>query len=118
MTTKPTADDAVSVSPATGEALQYLEDAAAYFRSVGMHGRQAQIEAAIDRLIVLDGATPPADAALADVLRLIDEQFGHAADVGATYIAFTQDETKRIAAALRARAVPAARPSGDGKGGE
>ena len=51
-------------------------------------------------------ATPPADAALADVLRLIDEQFGHAADVGATYIAFTQEETKRIAAALRARAVP------------
>jgi len=51
-------------------------------------------------------STPPADAALADVLRLIDEQFGHAADVGAIYIAFTQEETKRIAAALRARAVP------------
>lgn len=48
----------------------------------------------------------PADEALADVLRLIDEQFGHAADVGATYIAFTQEETKRIAAALRAREVP------------
>ena len=65
-----------------------------------------QEAADIDWLIARATATPPADAELADVLRLIDEQFGHAADVGATYIAFTQEETKRIAAALRARAVP------------
>jgi len=74
----------------------------------GWSGELTEPERAVveNRLPVRE-ATPPADAALAaDVLRLIDEQFSHAADVGATYIAFTQEETKRIAAALRARAVP------------
>lgn len=42
------------------------------------------------------------DAALADLLKVVESQLGHAADVGATYVAFTRDETMRIAAALRA----------------
>ena len=58
-------------------------------------------------------ATPPADAALADVLKVVECQLGHAADVSATYVAFTRDETMQIRAALLA-----ARHSGDGKGGE
>ena len=52
-------------------------------------------------------ATPPADAALADVLKIVESQLGHAADVGATYVAFTRDETIRIAARLRALSQPA-----------
>jgi len=48
-------------------------------------------------------ATPPTYAALADALKVVESQLGHAADVGATYVAFTRDETTRIAAALRAR---------------
>jgi len=49
---------AAAVTKETGEVLQTLEDAAAYFKRVGMHNRQAQMEAAIDRLIVLDHAQP------------------------------------------------------------
>ena len=47
-----------------------------------------------------------ADAELAEVRKVVESQLGHAADVSATYVAFTRDETMQIRAALRARAVP------------
>jgi len=63
-----------------------------------------RVSEAIDAAIFALDATPlPADAALADLLKVVESQLGHAADVGATYVAFTREETMRIAAALRAR---------------
>lgn len=59
---QPVADEAAAVSTATGQVLQHLEDAAVYFKAAGMHQRQSQMEAAIDRLIVLDVGDQPKPA--------------------------------------------------------
>lgn len=53
-----TPKDSAAVTQETGRAMQGLEEAAGYFRAVGMHGMRQRVEAAIDRLIVLDTGKP------------------------------------------------------------
>ena len=78
----------------TGEPPRYIDRLTAIYFKAFCAGMKAAAPMSNERMT---------DAALADLLKVVESQLGHAADVGATYVAFTRDETMRIAAALRAR---------------
>lgn len=59
-----TADDAAGVTPETARVMQDLEDVRSHVVTFALPEHVAAIDAAIDRLIVLDNATHPRDRAL------------------------------------------------------